>query len=79
MRVRGIEIEAEMTGDRSTRPLLWGHALMGSMSQEDEAGVLPWTGLGESNRLVRWDARGHGASERIDLRGGGCRESDDGS
>lgn len=36
---------------------------MGSMSQEDEAGLLPWTGLGERTCLVRWDARGHGASE----------------
>jgi 3-oxoadipate enol-lactonase len=36
---------------------------MGSMSQEDAAGILPWTGLGERTCLVRWDARGHGASE----------------
>lgn len=63
MRVRGIEIESEITGDRSARTLLWGHALMGSMSQENEAGLLPWTGLGERTCLVRWSARGHGGSE----------------
>jgi 3-oxoadipate enol-lactonase len=63
MRVRGIEIESKITGDPSGSPLLWGHALMGSMSQEEEAGLLPWTGLGERTCLVRWDARGHGASE----------------
>jgi len=33
------------------------------MRQEDEAGLLPWSGLGEDTLLVRWDARGHGASE----------------
>jgi pimeloyl-ACP methyl ester carboxylesterase len=33
------------------------------MRQEEEAGLLPWTGLDERTCLVRWDARGHGASE----------------
>jgi len=63
MRVRGIEIACEVTADRSSPTLLWGHALMGSMSQEDAAGILPWTGLDDRVRLVRFDARGHGASE----------------
>ena len=63
MRVRGIEIECEITADRSSPTLLWGHALMGSMAQEEEAGIMPWEGLGDAARLVRWDARGHGTSE----------------
>ena len=64
MRVRGIEIETRVTGSQQTPALLWGHALMGSMQQEDEAGIMPWAGLDdEAVRLVRWDARGHGASE----------------
>ena len=63
MRVRGIEIECETTAGPSTQTLLWGHALMGSMSQESEAGIMPWTGLRPRTRLVRWDARGHGTSE----------------
>jgi 3-oxoadipate enol-lactonase len=63
MRVRGVEIESEVAGTGSGPALLWGHALMGSMRQEDEAGIMPWAGLSEEARLVRWDARGHGASE----------------
>lgn len=36
---------------------------MGSMSQEDEAGIMPWKGLDDAARVVRFDARGHGRSE----------------
>jgi pimeloyl-ACP methyl ester carboxylesterase len=63
MRARGIEFASNVTGDCDGPTLLWGHALMGSMKQEDQAGFMPWIGLDEGTRLVRWDARGHGASE----------------
>jgi pimeloyl-ACP methyl ester carboxylesterase len=67
MKARGIEFRSKVSGDDDPTggppPLLWGHALMGSMSQEEDAGIMPWAGLGDSARLVRWDARGHGGSE----------------
>ncbi len=64
MRARGVDLNVETAGPASARTLLWGHGLMGSISQEDEAGVLPWRGLDAHEiRVVRWDARGHGASE----------------
>lgn len=61
MRVRGVELAVRDEGEGL--PLVWGHGLMGSMAQEDAAGMLPWEGLGEGVRLIRYDARGHGLSE----------------
>jgi pimeloyl-ACP methyl ester carboxylesterase len=63
MRARGIEFELNSTGDGTRQVMLWGHALLGSMHQEEEAGIMPWSALGDGVRLVRWDARGHGGSE----------------
>jgi len=63
MRARGLDFASKTVGHGDNLPLLWGHALMGSMGQEDEAGIMPWTGLDAETQLVRWDARGHGASE----------------
>jgi 3-oxoadipate enol-lactonase len=64
MRVRGIELETRVSGSQRAPALFWGHALMGNMEQEDEAGIMPWLGLDDrAARLIRWDARGHGASE----------------
>jgi 3-oxoadipate enol-lactonase len=63
MRARGIEIATKVTGTGDGPTLLWGHALMGSMRQEEAAGIMPWAGLRAETSLVRWDARGHGASE----------------
>lgn len=64
MRVRGVDLTVRSSG--SGLPLFWGHGLMGSIAQEDEAGMLPWEGLeepGSGVRLLRYDARGHGLSE----------------
>jgi pimeloyl-ACP methyl ester carboxylesterase len=64
MRVRGVDLTVRDSG--RGLPLLWGHGLMGSIAQEDEAGMLPWQGLDAPDsgvRLLRWDARGHGVSE----------------
>jgi pimeloyl-ACP methyl ester carboxylesterase len=63
MRARGIEFETEDKGSGEAQALLWGHALMGSMDQEVGSEIMPWMGLDDANRLIRWDARGHGASE----------------
>ena len=46
-------------------PFLWSHALMGSMAQDLEGGVLAWRDLDDLCRVIRYDARGHGGSESI--------------
>jgi pimeloyl-ACP methyl ester carboxylesterase len=63
MMARGVHFELETQGDDSAQALLWGHALMGSMHQEEGAGIMPWSSASDETFLVRWDARGHGASE----------------
>jgi 3-oxoadipate enol-lactonase len=61
MRVRGVDLAVRESG--AGLPFVWGHGLLGSMGQEDTAGVLPEAELSGSLRLIRWDARGHGRSE----------------
>lgn len=63
MLVRGVELNVEIRGGESSEAFFWGHGLMGSMAQEDAAGMLPWAGLEAAQRVVRWDARGHGRSD----------------
>ena len=45
------------------QPFVWAHALMGSMEQDLEVGVLAWRELCDIARVIRFDARGHGQSE----------------
>ncbi len=61
MRIRGVDLAVREAGAGS--PLIWGHGLLGSMGQEDTAGLLPEAELSGSLRLIRYDARGHGRSE----------------
>jgi len=61
--IRGLELNVDIQGDESKDAFFWGHGLMGSMAQEDSAGMLPWAGLDDAYRVVRWDARGHGSSD----------------
>ena len=63
MRARGIEFDTEISGGAASPALFWGHALMGSMQQEEDSEIMPWSDLAETTRLIRWDARGHGVSE----------------
>jgi pimeloyl-ACP methyl ester carboxylesterase len=42
---------------------VWGHGLLGSRAQDDDAGLFSWSELAREVRLVRFDARGHGSSE----------------
>ena len=63
MLVRGVELSVDIQGSESSDAFFWGHGLMGSMAQEDAAGMLPWAGLEDAHRVVRWDARGHGRSD----------------
>ncbi|WP_164557762.1 alpha/beta hydrolase [Massilia atriviolacea] len=41
---------------------LWAHGMMGSMAAEDALGILRWDRFPATWRLLRYDARGHGAS-----------------
>ena len=41
MRARGIEFESEISGGGPAPPLLWAHALMGSMQQEEDSEIMP--------------------------------------
>jgi pimeloyl-ACP methyl ester carboxylesterase len=61
MQVRGVALAVRESG--RGQPLLWGHGLLGSMAQEDAAGLFDWEAMGRAVRLVRYDARGHGRSE----------------
>jgi 3-oxoadipate enol-lactonase len=43
-------------------PFVWGHALLGSMSQDLDGEVLAWRELTDIAQVIRFDARGHGQS-----------------
>lgn len=43
-------------------PLIWAHELCSSMAHEDELGLFACSSLAGSMPVVRYDARGHGAS-----------------
>jgi pimeloyl-ACP methyl ester carboxylesterase len=56
----GSTLATETTG--SGVPFVWSHALLGSMAQDRDGGVLAWNGLTDIAKVVRFDARGHGKS-----------------
>ena len=58
---RTAELAAEVVGEKG-RPFLWSHALLGSMAQDLDGGVLAWRNLSDVCRMIRFDARGHGGS-----------------
>ncbi len=60
MHVRGVELAVTITGQGL--PFIWGHGLTSSRATEDEAGLFNWSGVAEVAQLIRYDARGHGAS-----------------
>ena len=53
-------LNIHLSGDG--KPLVWAHGLMFSIKAEDALGWFGWDALAESVRLIRYDARGHGAS-----------------
>ena len=73
--IRGARLEVEELGsvDAARTPLIWGHGLSSSRADEDaEPLVDPTVVAGDGRRVVRYDARGHGASESTgDLAGYG--------
>ncbi|MDQ1811874.1 alpha/beta hydrolase [Massilia sp. CCM 9210] len=60
MRIGELDLNVRSAG--SGAPLLWAHGMMSSMEAEDALGILQWQHFSASLRLVRYDARGHGAS-----------------
>lgn len=58
--IRGVELEYDLVGDGPD--VVWGHGLTSSMASEDELGLFDWAAIRSSNRVLRYDARGHGAS-----------------
>jgi pimeloyl-ACP methyl ester carboxylesterase len=61
VRVRGVDLAVRECGAGTC--LLWGHGLLGSVAQEDAAALFDWNEIASAARVVRYDARGHGASE----------------
>jgi len=60
-RVRGVGLAVRDPGEG--RPFLWGHGLLCSMAQEDDAALFDWSALAPDVRWIRYDARGHGRSQ----------------
>jgi pimeloyl-ACP methyl ester carboxylesterase len=62
---RPATLNAEVFG--SGVPFLWSHALLGSMAQDLDGGVLAWRDIADIARVMRCDARGHGRSDSAGL------------
>ena len=58
--VRGAELALYRRG--AGRPFFWGHGLTSSSVQEARIGLRPWDAAPEGFEVIRYDARGHGAS-----------------
>ncbi len=56
---REFNVQSSGSGDA----LLWGHGLMASMASEDSFDMYGWNQFPTDQRLVRYDARGHGKTE----------------
>lgn len=60
--VRGCEIAYERVGRGEGTPLVWGHGLTSSRADEDRFPLIDLDLIGRRRPVVRFDARGHGAS-----------------
>ncbi len=58
--IRGVDLVHEQSGEGPD--VIWGHGLTSSMESEDELGLLDWSSITTTHRVLRYDARGHGAS-----------------
>ena len=56
-----LKFNIKSTGDGS--PFLWGHGLLASIASEDALGFYCWEKFRQNNKLIRYDARGHGKTE----------------
>lgn len=67
-RVRGTRLAYRDTGTPDSFGLavptfVWAHSLLASMAQEDATGIFDWSPMLGQARVIRYDARGHGASD----------------
>ncbi len=60
MRVGDLDLNVRPVG--SGAPFLWAHGMLSSVAAEDAHDLLRWGEFPGSHKLVRYDARGHGAS-----------------
>ena len=61
LQLRGLQFNVRIAGRGA--PMLWGHGLMGSLESEQRLGWFGWQQPPPGVQLVRYDARGHGASQ----------------
>ena len=61
LRLRELQFNVRIAG-RGV-PMIWGHGLLGAMDSEQRLGWFGWEPPPGGVQLVRYDARGHGASE----------------
>ena len=59
--LKPARLATEQCGSGS--PFVWGHGLLGSMSQDLDGGVLAWRDMTDMASVIRYDARGHGQSD----------------
>jgi pimeloyl-ACP methyl ester carboxylesterase len=60
MLIRDLDFHLSDTG--RGRPFIWGHGLTWSQALENEADLFLWGALADVLQIVRYDARGHGAT-----------------
>ncbi len=53
-------------GPGSQPALIWGHGLSSSIESEDALGLIEWSVAAPDHRVIRYDARSHGASDSTD-------------
>src|SRR4029079_13469706 len=58
--VRGVELAVSDSG--TGVPLFWRHGFASSRAHDTRGALLDFAELARRNRVVRWDARGHGGS-----------------
>jgi pimeloyl-ACP methyl ester carboxylesterase len=58
--IRGVDLCTQVQGEGNA--LLWSHGLTFSMATEDAIGFFDWDLFPGDQRLIRYDARGHGRS-----------------
>ncbi len=58
--IRGCELDYDRQGVGPD--VVWGHGLTSSIESEDQFGLFDWDVIRQSNRVLRYDARGHGQS-----------------
>jgi len=58
--IRGVDFAFDRVGTGST--FVWGHGLKSSRRIEDESGRIDWSVVRQVADVLRYDARGHGAS-----------------